>query len=76
MGYKNPLLDLPAAREIIALPPSPEKKLLIKLLGQLRKQADEKAVTSWDRRKAPMACYYRVTSTYARHTAHVLKQKG
>ena len=76
MGYINPLLQLPAAREIVALPASPEKELLIKLLRQMRQQADVLAEQAWTKRKAPMAAYWRATATYSRHTAHVFARKG
>ena len=75
MGYINPLLELPAAQEIVALPASPEKDLLIKLLRQMRLQADMLAEQAWAKRKAPMAAYWRATATYSRHAAHVLAQK-
>jgi hypothetical protein len=78
MGYINPLLDLPAGRELLALP-AEQRAPLEAVLRALREQANEEAERSWKRRKAPMAAYWRAVSTYARHTAHALSeaaQKG
>ena len=74
MGYKNPLLTLPAMQELLALPPSPEKVLIERICREIRAEANRLAETSWRRRKAPMACYWRVLSTYARHMAHALSK--
>lgn len=74
MGYKNPLLKLPAMQKLLALPPSPEKVLIEQLLREIRAMANEEAERSWRLRKAPMACYYRVVSTYARHIAQALRK--
>lgn len=74
MGYKNPLMKLPAMRKLMALPPSPEKVLLEQLLREIRAMANDEAERSWRLRKAPMASYYRVVSTYARHIAHALRK--
>lgn len=76
MGYINPLLKLPAAQAIIALPPSPEKRLFVQLLRELRADADSNAEASWRKRKGPMASYWRSTATYSRHAAHVFAQEG
>ena len=60
MGYKNPLLDLPAGIEAV--------------MRQLRAQAHIEAETAHRRRKGPMYAYWRAVSTYARHTAHALSK--
>jgi hypothetical protein len=73
MGYLNPLLALPAARAIAALPQA-QRRPLERLLRELRAQANEQAELAWARRKAPMAAYYRAVSSYARHCAHVLSR--
>jgi hypothetical protein len=73
MGYLNPLLALPAARAIAALPRS-QREPLERLLRELRSQANDQAELAWARRKAPMAAYFRAVSTYARHCAHVLSR--
>lgn len=71
MAYINPLLKLPAARKIAALPPSPEKLLLVQLLRELRDDANELAEKSWAARKAPMAAYWRACATYCTHFSRV-----
>lgn len=74
MGYFNPLLRLPAAQKILALPDSPEKRLLEQLLRELRADADQVAEESWKRRKGIMGAYWRAVSTYARHCAHAFSR--
>lgn len=70
----NPLLKLPAATALLALPPE-QREPLARLLTELRVQANEQAELAWKRRKGPMAAYWRAVSTYARHVAHVLRMK-
>lgn len=74
MGYVNPLLRLPAARAILALPDTPEKRLLEQLLRELREAANSEAENAWRRRKGPMAAYWRAVATYARHLAHTCRR--
>lgn len=76
MGYVNPLLQLPAARKILALPDSPEKRLLEQLLRELRLDANTEAENAWRRRKGPMAAYWRAVATYARHLAHTFRRQA
>lgn len=76
MGYHNPLLALPAAQKIIALPPSPEKALLEQLLREIRGEADSLAEQSWRKRKGPMAAYWRAVATYARHIAIIFGKRS
>lgn len=73
MGYLNPLLDLPAGKALAALP-AEQRAPIVKLLRELRRQANEEAEKAWTKRKGPMAAYWRAVSTYARHTAHALNQ--
>ncbi|WP_231586559.1 hypothetical protein [Cupriavidus basilensis] len=73
MGYLNPLLRLPAARNLLRLPPE-QRKAMVLVLRQLRDQANTEAEQAWRRRKGPMAAYWRAVSTYARHLAHALEQ--
>jgi hypothetical protein len=75
MGYFNPLLRLPAARKLMALP-AEQRAPLEALLRELRKQADTEAENAWRRRKGPMAAYWRAVATYARHIAHALSKAG
>jgi len=74
MGYKNPLMKLPAMQKLMALPASPEKILIEQLLREIRAMANDEAERSWRARKGPMAAYYRVVSTYARHIAQALRK--
>lgn len=74
MGYINPVLKLPAAQRLLALPPE-QRELLAQLFTELRHDANREAENAWRRRKGPMASYWRATSTYCRHTAHALRQK-
>lgn len=73
MGYVNPLLDLDAGRELLALPPQ-DRLRIERVMRDLRKQANTEAEKAWRRRKAPMAAYWRCVSTYARHMAHALSR--
>jgi hypothetical protein len=73
MGYLNPLLELPAGRALMQLPPE-QRAPLEALLRELRAQADIEAERSWKKRKGPMAAYWRAVSTYARHLAHALSK--
>ncbi|OUE39372.1 hypothetical protein BZY94_30925 [Burkholderia territorii] len=75
MGYINPLLRLPAARALTALPPE-SRRALSEVLRALRDQANTEAETAWKRRKGPMAAYWRAVATYARHLAHALERAG
>jgi len=74
MGYRNPLLQLDAGRALAALP-AEQRVPLERLLRELRHQANAEAEKAWAKRKGPMAAYWRAVSTYARHTAHALRQE-
>ena len=71
MGYFNPLLKLPAAQKLLALP-AEQRTVIEQLMRELRAEADSLAEESWRKRKGPMAAYWRACSTYARHIAHAL----
>lgn len=73
MGYANPLLALPSAKKILALPPE-QREPIEALFRELRAEADQLAEESWRKRKGPMAAYWRAVSTYARHVAHALSK--
>lgn len=73
MGYVNPLLRLPAAHKLLALP-AEQRAPLEALMRELRADADREAENAWRRRKGPMAAYWRAVSTYARHVAHALSK--
>jgi hypothetical protein len=73
MGYENPLMKLPAMRQVMALP-AEQRGPLEALMRELRADADRQAEESWRKRKGPMAAYWRAVSTYARHVAHALSK--
>ena len=75
MGYKNPLLDLPAGRALLALPPG-DRARIEAVMRELREQANMEAESAWRRRKGPMAAYWRAVATYARHVAHALSGRA
>jgi len=69
---RNPLLQLPAAQELAALPPEAQaalKRLLLEIRNDCRVRADE----CWRKHKAPMAAYWKAAGVYANHTSRLLK---
>lgn len=75
MKQRNPLMALPAAAKLAALP-AESRAALCELLAELRADADARAENAWRRRKGPMAAYWRAVATYARHTRHVVRSGG
>jgi hypothetical protein len=75
MGYMNPLLKLPAAQKILALPDSPEKRLLEQLLREMRADALVTAEKSWRKRKGLIGAYWLAVATYCRHIAILLSRR-
>ena len=71
-AVRNPLIELPAAREIQALPEDTRKHLRALLLD-IRASAQAKAQHSWQFSKAPMAFYWKVVAVYAGHIARLLR---
>jgi len=71
-SVRNPLLDMPAAREIQSLPEDTRKHLRALLLD-MRSAAQAKAERSWRSSKAPMAVYWKVVSIYTWHIARLLR---
>lgn len=69
---RNPLLALPAARALAALPMAP-RAALAAVLQDLAADAGRRAQESWRRHKAPMAVYWKACSVYARHLARALR---
>lgn len=69
---RNPVLRLPAAQRISALPLE-AREVLRTLLLELSADARSRADYSWRRHKAPMAVYWKAVSVYARHIARLLK---
>lgn len=69
---KNPLLKLPAAQRIQALPPE-ARQALADLLRELSLDARARAEESWVRNKAPMAAYWKAVSVYAGHLHRMVR---
>jgi hypothetical protein len=70
-GVRNPVLLLPAATRLCALP-AHERRLFGDLLREIARDADLRAERAWKKRKGPMAAYWRATSTYAKHIARAI----
>lgn len=69
---RNPLLALPGAVAIMALPIE-TRQVLRDLLLDLRRDAQARAAESWKRHKAPVACYWKCVATYCGHIARLLR---
>lgn len=68
---RNPVLLLPAAQGILALPIEARRPLGL-LLRQLADQANDGAHRSIKRNKFVMAAYWKAVSVYAKHLARVI----
>lgn len=71
-GVRNPLLLLPGAAEIRALPPEAKAALRLLLQG-IRADAKRRADEAWRKHKAPMAAYWKALSVYAGHTMRLCR---
>lgn len=69
----NPLFDLPAGVAMLDLPATHRFPLQM-LCQKVRTAALAEAAEAWRRRKAPMALYYRMLSTYAGLTGRMLRE--
>lgn len=63
---RNPVLALPAAQQLLALPPE-QRKIIHDLLADLTTDARSRAQESWRRNKGPMAAYWKAVGAYAHH---------
>jgi hypothetical protein len=70
---RNPLLQLPAARAIAALP-AESQAALYALLLELRDDARARAQHAWKTHKGPMALYWKCVAVYANHTSRLLSR--
>lgn len=70
---RNPVLALPSAKALLALPPE-TLEVLAELFGDLALDARARAQASWLKNKGPMAAYWKATGAYARHLRHVARQ--
>lgn len=71
---RNPVLALPSAHAIMALPVD-QRRPLGTLLRELAKEADHQADKTWRKRKGIQAAYWRAVSTYAKHLARVIDKR-
>lgn len=69
---RNPLLALPAAARLMALP-ADSRAALRDLLTDISNDAGLRSKKCWAQRKAPMAAYWYALGVYARHARRVLK---
>jgi hypothetical protein len=70
---RNPLLALPAARRLREAVQGPLQAILADLLLELARDAAERARAAWASHKAPMACYWKIVSVYARHLSRLIR---
>ena len=68
---RNPLLALPAAQQLTALPIDSQVALR-GLLKQISADARVRAERCWKTHKAPMAAYWKAVAVYANHTSRLL----
>ena len=68
---RNPILALPSARAILALPEE-QRAPLGALLRELASEADQRAQDAWSTRKGIMAAYWRAVATYSKHLARAI----
>lgn len=68
----NPVLGLPAAVRLQALPPE-AKAALVAVLRDIRSDAATRAEESWKRNKGPMAAYWKAVSVYALHISRAVR---
>lgn len=69
---QNPLLALPAAKQIAALPPE-ARAALRALLKDISADARLRAEKCWRTHKAPMACYWKAVAVYANHSSRLCR---
>jgi hypothetical protein len=69
---RNPVLALPAAQRLLALPPE-QRALFAELMLDLTRDARARAQQSWVKNKGPMAAYWKAVGAYAHHIRQVLK---
>lgn len=72
---RNPVLSLPACKELVMLDPA-ARAALVAVLRNLSVQAKEQAEKDWRRSKAPMAAYWKAVGTYSWHTARAVEAAG
>jgi len=69
---RNPVLALPAAQRLLALPES-HRTDLADLFGEIAADARARADKAWKTHKAPMALYWKCVAVYAGHIRRLLR---
>lgn len=69
---RNPVLALPAARQLLELPDD-QRQVLAALLADLVADARQRAQVSWRQNKGPMAAYWKAVGAYAEHIRRLAK---
>ncbi|PZR84480.1 MAG: hypothetical protein DI537_32945 [Stutzerimonas stutzeri] len=72
VDVRNPVLGLPNVDRIKDIDPT-ARQLLADILGEIAKDARERAQESWRKNKAPMAAYWKGVSTYAGHIKRAVR---
>lgn len=70
---RNPMLALPSTRRLAEWLDANTARVLGALLADVAKDAAKRAADSWLSHKAPMACYWKMVSVYARHTSRAVR---
>ena len=69
---RNPLMALPGAAAIAALPPD-ARAALRTVLVDISADARARAEKCWKQHKAPMACYWKAVAVYAGHASRLAR---
>ena len=72
LAVRNPLVGLPGAAALAALPPD-TKAALYTLLRSISADARARADKCWRTHKAPMACYWKAVAVYAYHASRLVR---
>lgn len=74
LAVRNPVLGLPGVRQLIDGMTPDARSALATLLAAIHKDAAQRATESWQRHKAPMACYWKAVSVYAGHLSRAVRR--
>lgn len=69
---RNPLVNMPAARLIQALPKD-ARDAVRQLMREISVDANGRAQKCWAKSKAPMAAYWKAVSVYALHASRIAR---
>lgn len=75
LDVRNPLLRLPSAQAIRALP-AESRAALRRLLLDMADDARARAEQCWRKHKAPMAAYWKAVAVYAKHAARLCNEQA